>query len=103
MPSKATEDRRVIGESSDKAWSTEKGNGKPLQLSCLKNHMSSMKGKKITTLKDELPKSVGIQYCMGEEQRNNFRRHEKSEPKWKKSSVVDVSGGKSKVQCCKEQ
>ena len=29
--------------------------------------------------------------------------NEEAEPKWKKCSVVDVSGGESKVQCCKEQ
>ena len=55
------------------------------------------------TLKNELPRSVGAQYAMREEQRNSSRRNEKSEPKWKKSPVVDVSGGKSKIQCCKEQ
>ena len=30
-------------ESSDKMWSTEKGNGKPLQYSCLENPMNGMK------------------------------------------------------------
>ena len=34
-------------ESSDKMWSTGKGNGKPLQYSYLENPMNSMKGKKI--------------------------------------------------------
>ena len=29
-------------ESSDKMWSTGEGNGKPLQSSCLENHMSRM-------------------------------------------------------------
>ena len=36
--------------------------------------MNSMKGKKDRKLKDELPRSVGIQYASGEEWRNNFRR-----------------------------
>ena len=62
-----------------------------------------MKRQKDRTLKDELPRSVGAQYVTGEEQRNSSSRNEKSEPKWKKSPVVDVSGGKSKVQSCKEQ
>ena len=33
----ATQDRHVMVESSDKAWSTGEGNGKPLQYSCLEN------------------------------------------------------------------
>ena len=33
-------------ESSDKKWSTEKGNGKTLQYFCLENPMNSVKGKK---------------------------------------------------------
>ena len=36
-----------------------KGNGQPLQYSCLENPMNSMKRKKDRTLKDELPRSVG--------------------------------------------
>ena len=35
MPYRATQDRRVIMESSDKMWSTGKGNGKPIQYTCL--------------------------------------------------------------------
>ena len=47
-------------------------------------------------LKDELPTSVGFQYATGEKQRNNSRRNEEAEPKWK-HPVADVSGGESKV------
>ena len=43
MPCRATQDGRVMVESSDKMWSTGEGNGKPLQYSCLKNPMNSMK------------------------------------------------------------
>ena len=49
------------------------------------------------TLKDELPRSVGVQYATGEDWRNSFRRNEGAEPKQKQHSVVDVSGGESKV------
>ena len=49
------------------------------------------------------PRSVGVQYATGEQQRNSSRRNEEVEPKWKQRLVVDVSGGESKVQCCKEQ
>ena len=55
------------------------------------------------TLKDELSRSVGAQFAVGEEQRYSSRRNEEAEPKWKQHPVVDVSGGESKVQCCKEQ
>ena len=49
------------------------------------------------------PMLVGIQYTTGEQWRNSSRRNEEAEPKWKQCPVVDVSGGESKVRCCKEQ
>ena len=90
-------------ESSDKTWSTGEGNGKPLQYSCLKNPMNSMKRQKDRTLKDELPRSVGAQYATGKEWRNNSRKNEEMEPRLKQFPAVDVTGDGSKVQCCKEQ
>ena len=54
-------------------------------------------------LKDELSRLVGAQYVTGEEWRNNSRKNEEAEPKWKQRPVVDVIGGESEVQCCKEQ
>ena len=68
-------------ESSDKMWSTGEGNGKALQYSCIKNPMDSMTRQKDITLKDELPRSVGAQNTIGEEQINNPRKNEKAEPK----------------------
>ena len=61
MPCRATQDGRVIVESSDKTWSTGKGNGKPFQYSCLENPMNSVKRQKGMTLKEELPSGVGAQ------------------------------------------
>ena len=91
-------------ESSDKTWSTGEGNGKPLKRSCLKNPMNSMKRQKDRrTLKDELLRSVGARCATGELQRNNSRRNEGAEPKWKQCQNVKMSGGESKVQCCKEK
>ena len=52
-------------ERSDRMWSTGKGNGKPLQYSCLENPMKSMKRQNDRTLKEELPRSVGAQYTPG--------------------------------------
>ena len=54
-------------ESSDKMQSIGVGNGKPLQYSCLENHMDSRKSEKDMILKYELPRSVGAQYATGEE------------------------------------
>ena len=71
-------------ESSDKTWSTGEGNGKPLQYSCLKNPVNSMKRQKDGTLNDELPRWVGAQYATGEAGRNNSRKNEEIESKQKK-------------------
>ena len=81
MPCRATQDGRVIVESSDKTWSTGEGNGKPRQYSCLENPMNSMKKQKDMTLKDELPRLVGAQYATGEEWRNSSGKNEETEPK----------------------
>ena len=78
MPCRATQDGWVMVESSDKMWSTGQGNGKPLQQSCLENPRNSMKRQKDRTPKDELPRSVGAQYAIGD-QRNNSRKNEESE------------------------
>ena len=54
------------------------------------------------TLTDELLRLVGAQYATAEEWRNSSRKNEEAEPKWKGHSVVDVSGGESKVRFCRE-
>ena len=84
-------------ETSDKTWSTGEGNGKPLQYSCLEKPMNSVKRQKDRTLKDELPRSVGAEYAIGQEWRNNSRKNEQTEPKQKQCPVVDVTGDGSKV------
>ena len=43
--------------------------------------MKSMKRQKDRTLKDELPRSVGAQYAIGDQWRNNSRKNEGMEPK----------------------
>ena len=67
MPYRATQDGRVMVEISDKMWSAREGNGKPLQYSCLKNPMNSMKTQKDRRLKDELPRLIGAQYATGDQ------------------------------------
>ena len=64
--------------------------------------MKSMKRQKDMTLKDELPKLVGAQYATGDQWRNNSRKNEEMEPKQKQCPLVDVTGDRSKVRCCKE-
>ena len=63
----ATQDGQVMVERSDRMWSTEEGNGKPLQYSCLENPMNSMKRQTDRILKEELPRSVGAQYATGDQ------------------------------------
>ena len=54
-------------------------------------------------MKDVLPRSVGAQYATGDQWRNNSRKKEDIEPKQKQHPVVDGTGDRSKVRCCKEQ
>ena len=65
--------------------------------------MNSKKRQKERTPKDELPKSVGAQYAARDQCRNNSRKNEEREPKWKQNPVVDMTGDGSKVQCYKKQ
>ena len=59
--------------------------------------MNRMKRQKGTTLKEELPRSVGAQYATGDQWRNNSRKNEETEPKQKQHLVMDVTGDGSKV------
>ena len=103
MPCGATQDGGVMVERFDRMLSTGEGNGKPLQYSCLENPMNSMKRQADRILKEELPRSVGAQYATSDQWGNNFRKNEWMEPKQKQYPVIDVTGDRSKVQCCKEQ
>ena len=76
-----TKDEWVLGESFDKVWISGGRNGKPLQYSCLENPMNSMKRQNDMTMKDELPRPVGAQYAVGEEQSNSSKKNEGAEPK----------------------
>ena len=62
--------------------------------------MKSMKRPNDATLKDESPRSDGVQYAAGEEQRTitkSSRNNEATGPKQKQCSVVDVSDDESKI------
>ena len=96
---RATQDEWVMVESSEKTWSTGEGNGKLLQYSCLENPVNSMRRQKGRTLKDELPRQVGIKNATGDQWRNNSRKNEEMKPKQKQHP----DGNGSKVRCYKEQ
>ena len=64
MLCRAIHDGSVMVESSDKMWSTEERNDKPLHYFCLENPMNSMKRQNDRILKEELPRSVGAQYAL---------------------------------------
>ena len=70
----ATQDGRVMVERSDRMRSTEEGNGKSLEYSCLENPMNSMKRQNDRIPKEQLPRSVGAQYDTGDQWRNNSRK-----------------------------
>ena len=90
-------------ERSGRMWSTGEENGKPLQYSILENPMNSMKMQNARILKEELSGSVSAQYATGDQWRNKSRKNEGMEPKQKQYPVVDVTGDRSKIRCCKEQ
>ena len=65
--------------------------------------MNSMKRQNDRILKEELLRSLGAQYVTGDQRRKNSRKNEGMEPKQKQYPVVDVTGDRNKVGCCKEQ
>ena len=52
---------------------------------------------------EELPRSLGAQYATGDQWRSNSRKNEGMEPKQKQHPVADVTGDRSKIQCCERQ
>ena len=103
MPCGATQDGWVMVDRSDRMWSTGAGNGKPLQYSCFENPMNSMKRQNDRILKKEHPRSVGAQYAIGNQWRNNSRNNEGMQSKQKQHPSVAGNSDGSKVQCYKEQ
>ena len=65
--------------------------------------MNSLRRQNDRILKEELPRSVGAQYGTGDQWRNNSKKNEGMETKQKQYPVVDGTGDRSKVWCCKEQ
>ena len=65
--------------------------------------MNGMKRQNDRIPKEELPRSVVAQYDTGDQWKNNSRKNEGMEPKQNQYPAVDMTGDRSKVQCCKEQ
>ena len=59
--------------------------------------MNSMKRQNDSTLKDELPRSVGAYDAPGDQWRNNSRKDEGMEAKQKQHEVVDGTSDRNKV------
>ena len=78
-PRRATQDRQVIVESSDKMWSTGGGNGKPPQYTWHENLMNCIKGQKDMTPKDESSRSEGFNMFLGKS-----RGELPTDPEWMK-------------------
>ena len=65
--------------------------------------MNSMKRQNDRIPKEELPRSLGAQYAIGDQWRDNSRKNEGMEPKQKQYPVVDVTGDRRKIRYCKDQ
>ena len=65
--------------------------------------MNSRKRQNYRILKGNILALVGAQYATGDQWRNNSSKNEGMDPKQKLYPVVDVTGDRSKVRCCKEQ
>ena len=89
---------------SQRLWHSplEKGMANHFRILALRTPWTVWKGKKIGH-RGELPRSVGTQYATGYQWKNNYRTNAGMGPKQKQHPVVDVTGDRSKVQCCKEQ
>ena len=59
---------------SNKLCSTREENGKTLQYSCFENPKNSMKRQRAMTLKDELPRSVCVQYATEYKQKKQLQK-----------------------------
>ena len=65
--------------------------------------MNCIKRQKYVKPKDESPILEGAHYATGDQWRNYSRKNEGMEPKQKQYPVVDVTGDRSNIRCCKEQ
>ena len=65
--------------------------------------MNIMIRAKERAVKYELPRLVGAQYTSGDQWRHNSRKNEGIEPKQRQHPIVDGTGDRRKIRCCREQ
>ena len=80
----------------------EKEMASHFSILALRTPWTVWKGKNDRIPKEELSRSLGAQYATGDQWRNNSRKNEGMESKQKQYAVVDVTGDRSKIRCCKE-
>ena len=95
-------DRWVIAKSFDNTWCAGRGNGKPLQYSCHKKPMTSIKRQKDRP-RNQVRRCPVCHWGRVELIALSSRKNEAAGPKEKCFSIVGMSGGKSRVWCYKEQ
>ena len=99
MPCRVTPNGRSWWRLLTKCGPLEKAMANHISTLALKTPWTVCKGKNIKTLKDELPRSVGVQQFPREEWRDNSRKNEEAEAKYKEHSVVGVTSDRSEVWC----
>ena len=97
--------RQVIVESSDNTWTIGGENGKLLNMPW-EPHKQYKKAKKDTKEEPPPPRLEAVQYTTREEWKVLLIVPERT--KWlgqirSECTVADISGGESKIRCCKEQ
>ena len=75
----------------------EKGMANHFSILALRTSWTVWKGKMIGYWK-KLPRSLGAQYAIGDQWRNNSRKNEEMKPKQKQHPVVDMTGDGSRLQ-----
>ena len=88
--------------SKERQWPLEKGMLNHFSILALRTPWTVWKVKK-RTLKDELTRSVGLQYTTRDQWGNNSKQNEETGPKQKQHPVVNVTDDVSKVWCYKKQ
>ena len=96
MLCRATQDRWVMMQSSEKIWSIGEGNGEQFQYSCLEDPMNSKKCKKKYETRDVFHRLVCTQYVTREEQKKKKKKKKNSPERMKEMMTSCVSGVESK-------
>jgi len=102
---RATQDKQVIVKSADKRVQ-EGGSGKPVQYSCHRNPMKSVKRQKDTTWEMNPSQVRKCPICYWERSESNYQSLQKEWSSWAKAEMMLSCGcvcGERKDPCYKEQ